>query len=120
MKFPKTVLGVGGFSLVEVTAVAVMIGILVGAVCLMVGTSRNTTLSARIQTDLESLNMAKKLWQLDNANSGAAFPSSESSRFSVLLPYLQSQRALTNLADMTPSGKTYTIGPVGTSATATP
>ena len=109
-----------GFSLVEVTAVAVVIGILVGSVCYLVGSSRSSTLTARVQTDLESINMAKRLWQLDNAYGGAAFPGTESTRFSALIPYLQAQRALTNLSDMTPSGEIYTIGPLGVAAVATP
>jgi len=105
-----------GFSLVEVTAVCVIVGILVACAYLVVGSARGTVVNSRIQTDLDSINMAKRMWQLDHEFSGAAFAASEVDRFTALKSYLAGQRALTNLGDMTPFGKKYYINDIGVNA----
>ena len=112
MKVQKT----SGYSLVEVTAVAVVIGILLGGVLLMTTSTQQQSVAARAQTDLECINAAKKLWLLDNQASGVPFPTVESDRFTVLLPYLQSTRALSSISNLEPPGVNYYINAININA----
>jgi type II secretory pathway pseudopilin PulG len=105
-----------GYSLVEITAVAVLIGILLGGVMLMTTSTQQQSMTARTQTDLESINAAKKLWLLDNQASGIAFPTAESDRFTTLLPYLQATRTLQSISNLEPAGVTYNINAINVSA----
>jgi len=105
-----------GYSLVEITAVAVVIGILLGSVLLMTTSTQQQSVAARAETDFESINAAKKLWQLDNQVSGSAFPVAESDRFTALLPYLQATTRLSGISNLEPVGVVYFINPINVSA----
>ena len=112
MKLQKT----SGYSLVEVTAVAVVIGILLGGVLLMTTSTQQQSVAARAQTDLESIDAAKKLWLLDNQVSGSAFPVAESDRFTALLPYLQATTRLSSISNLEPPGVNYYINAININA----
>ena len=110
------ILKIRGYSLVEITAVAVLIGILLGGVLLMTSSTQQQAVAARVQTDLECINAAKKLWQLDNQASGTAFPTTESDRFTALLPYLQATTKLSSISNLEPAGVNYYINAININA----
>ena len=100
------------FTLVEVTLVSVIMGLLIGTVYLNVSSARSKTVEARISSDLAALTLAKSFWRSDNPFS--TFPVSESARFEALLPYLQASRPVTSLESMAVSGHTYYINDLTT------
>ncbi len=107
-----------GFTLVEMVAAVVILGILSGLLLVTVGSARDKTLQTRIQADMEMINLAKGSWQLDNV--GQTFPSSETDRFNAIKAYFSISKTFSTLADLQPPGVTYTINALGVSAASSP
>jgi type II secretory pathway pseudopilin PulG len=117
MKRLKKLGRTGGFSLVELVGVIVVIVILCAVILVVSGTARTSTLTTRVNADLEAINSAKTHWCLDNP--GATFPNDEPSRFTCIQNYLDPVQA-TGMTNFEAPNVQYYINAIGTPADSSP
>jgi hypothetical protein len=108
----------GGYSMVEVVSVLVLLFILMGVGVWSIGNVHNRELFGKISQDLARINSAKTAWRTDHPED--AFSTSEAGRFSQLQPYLKSGLLqVDTLANWEPPSVSYYINDEFALATAT-
>jgi|APCry1669189204_1035204.scaffolds.fasta_scaffold39620_3 prepilin-type N-terminal cleavage/methylation domain-containing protein len=97
-----------GYSLVEVSAVLVLAGILIAGVYYALGNFQERSLCQQVAADLHRITLAKAQWRYEHATE--VFPVTESDRFDTLRSYMKvGLQTPLLLSDIQPTGVSYTI-----------